>query len=736
MLLALLTAVAGLPNNSRVTESTSAAGASLTTQASSCEPPAESTFEVFLPKLGFPPDDEGQGWTRPKVWGAQDSEAHDETITIPNGRPIYALIISGYESNAYLDELMVYDFARHLMAQGAYVHYSWWNNLLAPYMERPLHHQQSFPGSLSDNAFDFATAAAAGNKALPGEDYQLVADAKRFLTAVRQHNPSAMIIVVGHSMGGGATVHLGSQTNVVIDILAPIDPVGNRNYPWAGIIASAPPVRSDYNWTRWRVSRDNFLGYKSAVFGGLGEGCVPSGPWLKDATETQNDFLCSNVLFVDTPSRVRFHSNIINLHHRYQKEFLFPFDYPDEYDFGHTPPPGGTSSQSAVAMTPGFCGIVRCSDPGGWPLNVSEDAGCCPSGPGVGWNLDGHGEIVGYRGPSSLSQTPIPLAVRVRTSPQCGSLCPDEVWPARSRSSAGTWSNGDGLTRKMLLQALEDLPLQTNWQHRPTNSSLCLVSNGLIQRFNTMNKPPTANAGADQTVECTGHDGTPVTLDGRGSTDPDSDTLEYAWAWTTGNATGARPTISLPKGTHCITLTVRDPSAHIDRDVTTLTITDTTPPNLTVSLTPRVLWPPNHALWTINANVQAVDLCGEVASIKLMSIVSNQPDNGLGDGDTTNDIQDAALNTLDLVFRLRAERTGPLGERRYTVTYRATDDSGNSAYTSAVVIVPHDLRAYKEWLRMFGKFGSNVFPNQNWTIRKPNANPGARERQAGKAHRQ
>jgi hypothetical protein len=148
------------------------------------------------------------------------------------------------------------------------------------------------------------------------------------------------------------------------------------------------------------------------------------------------------------------------------------------------------------------------------------------------------------------------------------------------------------------------------------------------------------------------------------------------------------------------------------------------------------LWPPNHALWTINANVQAVDLCGEVASIKLMSIVSNQPDNGMGDGDTTNDIQDASLNTLDLVFRLRAERAAPLGERRYTVTYRAADDSGNSADTSAVVIVPHDLRAYKEWLRMFGKFGSNVFPNQNWTIRKPNANPGARARQAGKAARQ
>jgi hypothetical protein len=176
-----------------------------------CDVAPTPTFTVNLPKLGTPPDEEGQGWARPAVW-ANHPGATDDSITVPNGRPIYALIVSGYANNNYLDEMMVYEFARHLMAQGAYVHYSWWNNLLAPYMERPLHHSQSDPGSLSSNTLNFVTANAAGQKAVPGEDYQVVADAEAFLSAIRENNPSAMIVVVGHSLGGGAVVPLASRT--------------------------------------------------------------------------------------------------------------------------------------------------------------------------------------------------------------------------------------------------------------------------------------------------------------------------------------------------------------------------------------------------------------------------------------------------------------------------------------------------------------------------------------------
>src|SRR5262249_46194546 len=43
------------------------------------------------------------------------------------------------------------------------------------------------------------------------------------------------------------------------------------------------------------------------------------------------------------------------------------------------------------------------------------------------------------------------------------------------------------------------------------------------------NRPPTANAGTDQTVECAGAT-TQVTLNGSGSSDLDGDTLTYSWS--------------------------------------------------------------------------------------------------------------------------------------------------------------------------------------------------------------
>ena len=146
--------------------------------------------------------------------------------------------------------------------------------------------------------------------------------------------------------------------------------------------------------------------------------------------------------------------------------------------------------------------------------------------------------------------------------------------------------------------------------------------------------------------------------------------------------------MALSRGTYDFTLTISDLPGHIAIDHTTVTIQDTTPPDLTVALTPVLLWPPNHKMKTINASVSAHDLCGVVADLQLLSIVSNQPDDGTGDGDTPHDIQDATFGTLDLVFRLRAERAAPMGDRHYTATYRATDDSGNSRDVSADVIAP------------------------------------------------
>ena len=119
-------------------------------------------------------------------------------------------------------------------------------------------------------------------------------------------------------------------------------------------------------------------------------------------------------------------------------------------------------------------------------------------------------------------------------------------------------------------------------------------------------------------------------------------------------------------------------------------IVDNTPPTISVELNPEQLWPPNHKMVPIAADVVAMDNCPGVSFV-LTSVESNEPDNGLADGDTTNDIQQADANTADLSFSLRAERQGTGDDRVYTATYTATDGSGNEASDSDSVVVPHDM---------------------------------------------
>src|SRR5262249_38845747 len=74
----------------------------------------------------------------------------------------------------------------------------------------------------------------------------------------------------------------------------------------------------------------------------------------------------------------------------------------------------------------------------------------------------------------------------------------------------------------------------------------------------------------------------------------------------------------------------------------------------TVTLSDNILWPPNHKMATITAQIVAEP----GSTVTLLSVTSSEPDSGLGDGDTANDIQGVSLGTDDRSFQVRRERSG------------------------------------------------------------------------------
>lgn len=105
------------------------------------------------------------------------------------------------------------------------------------------------------------------------------------------------------------------------------------------------------------------------------------------------------------------------------------------------------------------------------------------------------------------------------------------------------------------------------------------------------------------------------------------------------------------------------------------------PPSLEVSVSPDTLWPANHKYVTVQATFV---VSADTSSVALLSVTSNEPDNGDDDGDTINDI----VIFDDLSFDLRAERSGIGTGRVYTITYQATNTCGNSTIEYATVTVP------------------------------------------------
>ncbi|HZM91138.1 MAG TPA: kelch repeat-containing protein [Blastocatellia bacterium] len=139
---------------------------------------------------------------------------------------------------------------------------------------------------------------------------------------------------------------------------------------------------------------------------------------------------------------------------------------------------------------------------------------------------------------------------------------------------------------------------------------------------------------------------------------------------------------AFPKGQTTVTCTAADTSGNTVTCSFKVTVTDNEAPVIArESTSPSVLWAPNHKMVEIMVNYDSTDNCEVNCSL---TVVSNEPDNGLGDGDMPNDIEILDAHRV----KLRSERSGLGRGRVYTITITCTDNTGNRVTKTVTVTVP------------------------------------------------
>jgi hypothetical protein len=186
--------------------------------------------------------------------------------------------------------------------------------------------------------------------------------------------------------------------------------------------------------------------------------------------------------------------------------------------------------------------------------------------------------------------------------------------------------------------------------------------------------PPALSLPANVTAEATGPSGAAVSYSATAN-----DLVDGSRPVTCDHASGS----TFPLGTTTVQCTATDTHNNTATGSFTVTVRDTTPPTIvSITASPSILWPPNHQMVNVSVSVIATDLVDPAPMSHIVSVSSNQPLNGTGDGDTAPDW----VITGPLTLQLRSERASGV-VRVYTITIATTDASGNTSQGTVTVNV-------------------------------------------------
>ena len=219
------------------------------------------------------------------------------------------------------------------------------------------------------------------------------------------------------------------------------------------------------------------------------------------------------------------------------------------------------------------------------------------------------------------------------------------------------------------------------------------VDDALVYVTVVANQAPTADAGADRTIESTGPT-TQISLDGSGSSDPDGDSLTFVWTGVFGTASGMNPAVALPPGSHAIRLTVDDGKGHFTIDTVNITVVDSTPPALT-GLADQVLEATSASGANGTFSVTATDLVTPAPAVvctpssgstfaigtTTVSCTATDAAGNSASGSFTVTVKDTTAPIIVAPEDLKVEATGPETLVK-TGTATATDTVGVVSITS------------------------------------------------------